>query len=203
MKPITGVILAGGKSSRFGRNKALEPFMGERLIDRSVRLIKEWCDPVFVVCQKPEEYFGVEANLVADIIPDQGPLMGLYTGLLFSPNEWIFLRAVDMPFLEGAFAELLIKRATEGNADVVVPLKGRHIDLPLQYEPLCACYNVRCIPHIKRVIESGGGRVISFFSRVRVDAVPEDTWRAVDPKGRSILNINTIQDMDEVVRELS
>jgi len=203
MKPITGVILAGGKSSRFGRNKALEPFMGERLIDRSVRLIKEWCDPVFVVCQKPEEYFGVEANLVADIIPDQGPLMGLYTSLLFSPNEWIFLRAVDMPFLEEAFAELLIKRATEGNADVVVPLKGRHTDLPLQYEPLCACYNVRCILHIKRVIESGGGRVISFFSRVRVDAVPEDTWRAVDPKGRSILNINTIQDMDEVVRELS
>lgn len=197
MKPITGVILAGGKSSRFGRNKALEPFMGERLIDRSVRLMKEWCDPIFVVCQQPEEYFGVEANLVADIIPDQGPLMGLYTALLFSPNEWIFLRAVDMPFLEGAFAELLIKKASEGNADVVVPLKET------QYEPLCACYNVRCIPHIKRVIESGGGRVIRFFSRVRVDTILEDTWRTLDPKGKSLLNINTIQDLDEVVRGLS
>ncbi|MEJ5301750.1 MAG: molybdenum cofactor guanylyltransferase [Thermodesulforhabdaceae bacterium] len=197
MKSITGVILAGGKSSRFGRNKALEPFMGERLIDRSIRLIKEWSDPIFVVCQKPEEYFGVEANLVADLIPDQGPLMGLYTALLFSPGEWIFLRAVDMPFLEKGFAELLIRRALEGNADVIVPVKSG------QYEPLCACYNLRCIPHIKRAIEKGGGRVISFFSRVRVDAIPEEIWETTDPTGKSILNINTLQDLDDALRELS
>lgn len=194
---VTGAILAGGKSSRFGRNKALEYIGEERLIDRSVRLIKDVCNPVFVICRKPEDYFGLEANLVADIIPDRGPIMGLYTALLFSPNEWIFLRAVDMPFLERRFADFLIERALLGKADVIIPVRDG------EYEPLFACYHVRCIPHVKRAIDGGGGRIIQFFSRVRVDTVPEEVWKTLDPAGKSLININTPQDLEEVLCEFS
>ncbi|MCX7823299.1 MAG: molybdenum cofactor guanylyltransferase [Syntrophobacterales bacterium] len=194
IEAITGVILAGGRSSRFGRNKALEHLGGERFIDRSIRLMRDWCRVVFVVCQNLEEYFGVDANLIADIIPNRGPLGGLYTALLFSPKEWVFLRAVDMPFLERSFADFLIKRTLERKADVVIPLKNG------EFEPLCACYNVRCIPHIKRVIESGGGRMIQFFQKVRVDAIPEETWRKVDSEGKSFVNVNTLKEFEEIVR---
>lgn len=197
MNRISGVILAGGKSTRFGRNKALETLGGERLVDRAIRLIRGWCDPLFVVCQKPEEYIGVEANIIADIIPDRGPIVGLYTALLFAPTDWVFIRAVDMPFLEKSFAGLIISRALEGNADVVVPVKEG------QYEPLCACYHVRCAPHVKRVIESGGGRMIQFFNRVRVDAIPEEVWKEVDPGGKSLINVNTPESLDEVLRDFS
>lgn len=194
---VTGAILAGGKSSRFGRNKALEYIGEERLIDRSVRLIKDICNPIFVICRKPEDYFGLEANLLADIIPDRGPIMGLYTALLFSPNEWIFLRAVDMPFLEIKFAEFLIERALTKKADVIIPTRDG------EYEPLCACYHIRCVPYVKRAIESGGGRIIQFFSRVRVDIVPEEIWKSLDPVGKSFINVNTPQDLSEVLREFS
>lgn len=197
-RDVTGAVLAGGKSSRFGRNKALEYFGGERLIDRSVRLISGWCNPVLVVCQRPEEYFGVSADLVSDIAPGKGPLMGLYTALLFTPNEWVFIRAVDMPFLVKDLAEFLIKKAFEGKSDVVIPIREG------EYEPLCACYHVRCVPHVKRAIESGERRMIQFFSRVRVEAVYEEFWRRMDPEGKSLININTPQDFEEAVtREFS
>ncbi len=192
MTSVAGVIVAGGKSSRFGRNKALEPFEGEPLIVRAVRTLGRWCTPLMVVCNHIEEYVGIEAVLIGDLVPHQGPLMALYTALLFSPHEWIFFRAVDMPFLEPPFISLLMDQTVEGRADVVVPVhEGR-------LEPLCALYRRRCLRAVAHAVEEGGRRMVHFYPQVRVNRIEEEVWRKADPTGRSLVNINTQEELQRI-----
>jgi molybdopterin-guanine dinucleotide biosynthesis protein A len=185
---LTGTILAGGKSVRYGRNKALEVFHGERLIDRAVESLRPFCDPILVVCNDLSLYHDVRATLVQDIIPQQGPLVGIYTALLFSPNDWILTRATDMPFLAPELLRMMLE-LKEG-FDVVVPLYKDW------YEPLFALYHRRCIPSIATHVEAGERQAISFYGKVKVKAMEEKVWRGADPEGLSFRNINTPEDWE-------
>ncbi len=187
---LTGAILAGGQSLRYGRNKAIEPFRGERMIDRALQSLRSRCDPLLVIANDLTPYYGVKAHLLLDIRPRQGPLGGIHTALFFSPHEWVLVRATDMPFLAPGLLEALLDRR-EG-CDVVVPLMGD------RYEPLSALYRRSCIPAVSRVIESGKRQVIAFYDRVKVNTVPETIWRAFDPEGLSFRNVNTQDDMRDL-----
>ncbi|MHC1741952.1 MAG: molybdenum cofactor guanylyltransferase [Syntrophobacteraceae bacterium] len=187
---LTGAILAGGKSLRYGRNKAVEPFRGERMIDRALHSMRPHCDPMLVVANDLTPYYGVQAHLLLDLQPRQGPLGGIQTALFFSPHEWVLVRATDMPFLAPELLTALLDRR-EG-FDVVVPLTGD------RYEPLTALYHRNCLPAVGRVIESGKRQVIAFYERVKVNAVPETIWRSFDPEGLSFRNVNTQDDMREI-----
>jgi len=184
---ITGVILAGGESSRYGRNKALEDFQGERLVDRCVAQLKPHTHPLLVVTNDLAPHWGVQATLVQDIVPRQGPLGGILTALVFSPHDWIFVKAVDMPFFA---AELLAHMAEHTkHHDVVVPMKNGH------YEPLFALYNRRCLPAVLRSLERKDFRVTGFYRKLNVKVLREKHWQRMDPKGLSFKNINTSEDM--------
>lgn len=187
---ITGAVLAGGRSQRYGRNKALEVFHGKRLIEHGVELLHSFCDPVFVVANDLSLYYGLEATLIQDIIPGQGPLGGIYTALLFSPHEWVFSRATDMPFLLPGLPSLMCE-IKEG-FDAVVPVCNS------LYEPLLALYHRRCIAAIAAVLEKGERKITSFFKRVRIKALQEHEWRSVDPEGRSFRNVNTPEDWKSI-----
>jgi molybdenum cofactor guanylyltransferase len=187
---LTGAILAGGKSVRYGRNKAVEPFRGERMIDRALQSMRPYCDPLLVIANDLTPYYGVRAHLVLDLQPQQGPLGGILTALFYSPHEWVLVRAVDMPFLVPELVEALLDRR-EGS-DVVVPLTGSH------YEPLSALYRRSCLPAVAQLLEERRRQVIAFYERVKVEAVPEDDWRRFDPEGLSFRNVNTQGDMREL-----
>lgn len=185
---IAGAVLAGGKSVRFGKNKALQPLGGKRFIDRAVESLQSFCDPVMVVANDLETYTGLGVTLVRDIVPRQGPLGGIYTALLFSPCEWVFVKATDMPFLVPELASLLV--GLREGFDIVVPLMGAY------YEPLLALYSRRCIPALVRQIENPQERqIITFYKKARVCAVGEDRWRCADPDGLSFRNVNTPSDL--------
>ena len=188
---LTGAILAGGKSARYGKNKALEMFEGERLIDRAVGSLRSFCDPILVVANDLSLYYDVRATLVQDMIPSQGPLVGIYTALLFSPNDWVFTKATDMPFLTPELLGMMLK-LKEG-FDVVVPL---YKDM---YEPLFALYHRRCIPAIAAQLEEADRQVIGFYKKVRVKAIAEKVWRGADPEGLSFKNVNTPEDWEQLV----
>jgi molybdopterin-guanine dinucleotide biosynthesis protein A len=187
---LSGAILAGGKSVRYGRNKALEAFRGERMVDRALQSMRPFCDPLFVVANDLTLYYGLKAHLLLDLQPQQGPLGGIYTALFFSPHEWVLARATDMPFLVPEILQALLDRR-EG-FDVVVPLMGD------QYEPLCALYRRSCLSAVAQVLEGRKRQVIAFFERVKVNAVSEKIWRPFDPEGLSFRNVNTQEDMREL-----
>lgn len=190
---VAGAVLAGGKSRRYGRNKALEVFQGERLIDRVVGALRAFCDPVMVVANDLSLYSDVRATLVRDIVPFQGPLGGVYSALLFSPHDWVLIKATDMPFLVPELIAMMLERK-EGY-DVVVPV------LDELYEPLLALYSRRCIPSIATLM-SGEQRKITalykLYKKIKVRILREEDWRLVDPEGMSFKNVNTPADWENL-----
>lgn len=187
---IGGAILAGGQSRRFGRNKALARYHGQRLIDRAIQQLRPLCRAVLVVANDLLPYATVQAALVRDVWPNQGPLGGIFSALFFSPDEWIFVKATDMPFLVPEVVEAMVG-LTRG-VDAVVPMKGGY------YEPLFALYHVRCLPFVAQLLERGEKQVIGFYNRVKLVPLPEETWRSLDPEGLNFKNINTLEDYRQI-----
>ena len=188
---ITGAVLAGGKSLRFGKNKAFQQLRGKRFIDLAIESLRPFCDPVMAVVSEIEPYLDTGVMLAQDIIQDRGPLGGIYTALLFSPAEWVFVRATDMPFLVPELASMIID-AKEG-FDAVVPKMNDY------YDPLLALYNRRCIPAIARQLRDPDKRqVIGFYRKIRIRTVTEREWRKVDPDALSFKNVNTLSDLAEI-----
>ncbi|MFZ2445200.1 MAG: molybdenum cofactor guanylyltransferase [Syntrophobacteraceae bacterium] len=187
---MTGAVLAGGKSVRFGKNKALEVFEGMRFVERAVASLRPFCDPVIVVVNELALYADLGVTLVRDVLPHQGPLGGIYTALLFSEAEWIFVKATDMPFLVPEMASLMIG-AREG-FDAVVPKRNDF------HEPLLALYNRRCLPAIARQLETDERQIVRFYRKIKVRSIPEEQWRTIDPEAVSFRNVNTPQDLAEL-----
>jgi molybdopterin-guanine dinucleotide biosynthesis protein A len=192
---MIGTVLAGGKSRRFGRNKAVEIFEGERLIERQVRTLRSVFPEVMIVANTPELYLDLNVTTVADVLPGRGPLGGIYTGLLFAQGDSIFVTACDMPFLQLA----VIRRMVDlfPGHDVVVPRLGEYL------EPLHGIYSPRCLPHIKRMLDREELQVIRFFPSLKVAHLDEEEIRWLDPAGLSFFNINTPEDMERAMEILS
>jgi len=187
---LTGSVLAGGKSVRYGRNKALEVFHGKGLIEHAVESLRAVCDPVLVVANDLTPYLHIRATLVQDVICDQGPLGGIYTALLFSPHNWALVKATDMPFL----AQELVKKmySSREGYDVVAPMLNE------RYEPLLALYSRRCLPAIAAALERGDRKITAFFRKVKVRELSEADWRMADPNGLSFKNVNTPENFEQL-----
>lgn len=185
---MTGVILSGGKSSRMGENKAFLRVDGERLIDRQVRLFRELFRQMIIVTGAPLDYLDQDATIVTDILPDKGALGGIYTGLFFAAEEHAFVAACDMPFLNRAFLEHMIRQAA--GYDIVVPAP------PDGLQPLHAIYGRRCLPVIKNLLERNRLQIKELYPSQRLLEIPPAVLGSFDPAGRMFLNINTPEDFN-------
>lgn len=188
-----GIILAGGKSSRFDGNKAFVEIASQRLIDRIISMLKIFFTSLILVTNTPDEYSGLEVELVTDIIPGKGPLSGIHAGLIASPYSLNFVTACDMPFVSGHFAAHLINKS-DPRDDVVVPVLNGYV------EPLAAVYRKTCIPYIERSLLAGRYKVTGFYDSVRVVRIPEAEL-APFSKTNMFFNINTRDDLKKAFPE--
>lgn len=159
---MSGIILAGGKSRRFGRDKALAKLAGRSLLSRAINLLAVRCDEIIIVGRTDVEVeaFPKTATIraVADILPDIGPVGGLLTGLTVSNSESNIVLAVDMPFATVDLLDELL--AAIDQADAAVPITdGRP-------QPLCAVYRQRCLPVLENYASNGGRAVYGFLDRI-------------------------------------
>lgn len=184
---MTGVILSGGKNRRMGGNKAFVTVEGERLIDRTVRLFRSLFDEVIIVTSQPADYLDQPAVIVTDILPEKGPLGGIYTGLFWARQEQIFITACDMPFLNRPFLEYMIGRAP--GYDIVVPACAEGP------QPLHAVYARRCLPVIRGLLEKERLKITGFYPGHTILSIPLEVIRAFDPQGRMFINVNTPEDL--------
>jgi molybdopterin-guanine dinucleotide biosynthesis protein A len=184
---MTGVILSGGKNRRMGENKAFLEVDGEPLIDRTVRLFRAVFKEVIIVTTSPLDYLDQEAAIVTDILPEKGALGGIYTGLFYASEEHAFIAACDMPFLNRAFLEHMI-RLTPGY-DIVVPAC---VEGP---QALHAVYTRRCLPVIRGLIERNRLKITGFYPGHRVLTISPEVIRSFDPEGRMFMNVNTPEDL--------
>lgn len=186
-KNVTGLILLGGKSSRYGSNKALVEIEGVRLVDRVVGVMKSIFHRVILLTNTPEEYTYLRLPMVEDLIKGLGPMGGIYTGLMTMSDETGFLVACDMPFLSGKLIRHMVE--VRDDFDTVVP----RMDWML--EPLHALYSKKCIPVIREAIEERQYQIAKCFAGMRVRYVDEEELRLWDPDLRSFFNINKPQDL--------
>jgi molybdopterin-guanine dinucleotide biosynthesis protein A len=172
---VTGVIQAGGKSTRMGgQPKALIELGGRRIVERVLDVMRAVTDEVLLVTNTPDLYGFLGLPMVPDVFPDSGSLGGIYSGLRAAPGECAFTVACDMPFLSPAVARLVLARAAE--ADVVAPRIGE------QWETLHACYGKACLGPMERRLRAGQLKITGFFDEVRVLAISEEAVaRLADP----------------------
>lgn len=199
----TGVILAGGGSTRYGgRPKGLERIGGERIIDRVAGALRETTDDLLLIANAP----GADAWLPGvrtrtDVRAGEGALGGLHAALMHAGTD-ILLVAWDMPFVpRGLLAAL---RARGENA----PLSDHTVDIVLPesdgsrrgVEPLCAWYSFRCLEAVTASLEAGERRVIAFHDDVRTLRLPLTEVAAFGDPDVMFSNVNTPSDLDAAER---
>jgi molybdopterin-guanine dinucleotide biosynthesis protein A len=187
---MTGVILAGGESTRMGRNKAFIEIEGERIINRIVSLFKEIFDHTLLITNSPLDYLDLNVRLITDIIPGKGSLGGIYTGLFFSPTPRAFFVGCDMPFLNKKVINYFLSLAD--TADIVVYHSGDY------WEPLHAVYSRNFIKPIERLMERGELRIIKGYKWMKVRKVKREELELIDPDLHSLVNINTPEDLKKI-----
>ena len=180
---VTGVILAGGQSSRMGSNKALLPYRGGRFIVAIYRQLAAICDDMLVVTNTPEQYDFLNCRMVPDIHLGMGALAGLHAGLSNSRTTHIFAVACDMPYLNSTLIKALVSQ--RHRSDIIIP-EGEY-----GLEPLHAVYSRSCLPAMETALLSGRRRLVSFFPDVQVRKIPCQELRTMDPELDSFCNINT------------
>jgi molybdopterin-guanine dinucleotide biosynthesis protein A len=187
--PISAVILAGGRSTRLGLNKAFLEINGQPLIERIVDRLAQMCEEIIIVTNEVDEYEHLEAIVVPDVVPGKGALGGIYSGLQAASNPHSLIVACDMPFLN-----LTLLRYMQGFAeayDVVIPRVGQFV------EALHAIYSKRCLPHIERRVQAGELQITRFLSDVRVGYVEQEEIEIFDPDHLSFFNINSQEDLQK------
>jgi len=185
---VTGVIQAGGRSTRMGGEpKALLEVGGKRIIERVVAAVGAVLDDLLVVTNTPERYAFLGLPMVPDAFPEGGALGGIYTGVRAAAGDAAFTVACDMPFLHPAIVRLIVERS--GEADVVIPRTGT------QLETLHALYGKACLRPMERCLRAGRLKVVGFFPEVRVlelDAAVMARQRAPEV---AFMNVNTPEEL--------
>jgi len=191
---VTGLILLGGKSSRYGSNKAFVELGGVPLVERVAAVMKSIFHRVILLTNTPKEYSYLELPMVEDLIKGLGPMGGIYTGLRTMPDDAGFFVACDMPFLNRKLIHHMVE--VRGDFDAVVP----RMDWML--EPLHALYARKCLPAIREAIGQDEHQILKCFARMRVRYVDEEELRLWDQDLRSFFNINKPQDLPEATLKL-
>jgi molybdopterin-guanine dinucleotide biosynthesis protein A len=195
-----GYVLAGGGSTRFGRDKALVEVGGTRMIALMLELLESVTKQAKIVAA-PSKYSGFGAEIIEDQWPGEGPLGGIITALedaekTAAPDGWNLILSCDMPFLTRDWLSYLVQRAAKSKAHVVVPQSAYGL------EPLCACYRTDAAGALRAAFESGVRKVTHGLQHVTTEVLDEADWKRFDSAERLFWNMNTTADYEEAQRIL-
>jgi molybdopterin-guanine dinucleotide biosynthesis protein A len=188
---VSAVVLAGGRSSRFGRDKLAEPIGGRPLLEHAIDAVRPFATEILVVAA-PDASPAVakDVRVVHDPSPFGGPLLGLVTGLDHAREAIVLLTAGDVAELVPEVVEMLLAALDEPGPELAVLADG---DRPAPF-PM-AMRRDAAREAAARVIASGDRRLFALIDDLVGTVIEERTWRAVDPTGRSMRDIDTLADL--------
>jgi len=188
---ITGVILAGGASKRYGKNKAFLKIGSARLIDSVLQEMKTIFKRVILITNEKKKYEYLKIPMFEDLVKGLGPLGGIYTGLMSMPDQAGFFVACDMPFINSQLVRYMVDIKKDDHA-AVVPLVANEV------EPLHAIYAQSCLGPIRNLIDSKSYQVRLFYDQIPIRYVKEDEIRKFVSPSSAFLNINTPDEFAKV-----
>jgi molybdopterin-guanine dinucleotide biosynthesis protein A len=197
---ITGIILAGGENRRFPALKAFIKIVSyednHTIIERNLKLLKGIFNEVFISTNMPEKYFYLGAPLIGDVLPSRGPMSGIYSSLINSKGDYIFVIACDMPFVRGDVISFVCKRHAESSQsesiDATIPIYNG------KPQPLFGVYCKTALPYLEDSILNERTSLKHFLSEIKTCFIRESDIRAIDSDGRSFVNINTVEDYERI-----
>jgi molybdopterin-guanine dinucleotide biosynthesis protein A len=195
---ISCIILAGGKSLRLGYDKVLEKVGSKSLLEQVISHIDSFSKNIIIVTAEERTFTSLaghpKVKIVSDILPGQGSLGGIYTGLVKSDSFHNLVVAADMPFLNESLLRFMIE--VSDGFDFVLPRVNN------LFEPLHAVYSRNCIAPIESIFRRGRKVIIDLFEYVKVRFVEAEEVDRFDPNHLSFFNINTMEDL-ELARKMA
>ncbi len=187
----TGAVLAGGRSSRMGRDKGLMEMDGIALTERMWRLLKEVCPKAIIIANR-NGYEKIGAEVYNDLIPGKGPMGGIHTALQKAETPFVLTLACDMPFANARMLNYIIQHAGT-KYDAVVPV---HENMP---QPLCAVYQKTCLPGLEEMMNKGNYKLQYLLATVSTRLLMIDKkkdWYSPN----LFMNVNTPDDFQKALQ---
>ena len=195
---LSGAVVAGGASVRLGTDKRLVTVDGTPLLARTVATLRGLVDDVQVVVAREEDRDLVHATVGDDVTvgvdarPDVGPAAGLETALAGARHPLVLVVATDHPTLSVDVLRLLVDRAAATDAQAVA-LSG-----PRGGEPFLAVYRRDALPTVRSALDGGTRRMQEVLAALDQELIAPDTWRALDPQGRTLADVDVPDDLERL-----
>lgn len=158
---VTGIILAGGKSSRMGAEKGLQELSGKPLIQYAIDALSGLCNTI-IISSSSEAYHSLGYKVVADVIPGIGPMGGIYSTLQQSKTEKNLILSCDLPFASAELMSYILENSK--GYKVAVPWLGDQ-----HYEPLCGFYHLSILTQINAFIENNNYKLPDLFNEININ----------------------------------
>ncbi|MCU1297478.1 MAG: molybdenum cofactor guanylyltransferase [Acidobacteriaceae bacterium] len=186
---VAAFVLAGGKSSRMGTDKAFLKLGGVTLLGHALDLARSVAVRVCIVGDKAK--FSAFGDIVEDVYIDCGPLGGIQAALAHTTAELNFILGVDLPFVDQAFIEYLFTRAHNAAAVVTVPRTGSG------FQPLCAVYRKEFAGVAEKSLLAGRNKIDSLFAEVSTELISEEELLTAGFSADMFRNLNTPADWEQ------
>ena len=184
---LSAFILAGGRSTRMGTDKAFVVLYGRTLLARMLDLARQATSNVHIVGDPVK--FGPFAPVIDDIFPGCGPLGGIHAALRSSTTELNVILAVDVPFVSFALLDYFIFRAKNSDANVTLARAAGG------FQPLCAVYRRRFADSAEDALRAGRYKIDALFDRTSTQVIEETELEAAGFSPRIFRNVNTPEEL--------
>jgi len=188
----SGVILAGGKSSRMKFNKAFAEISGQPVINIIINKFAGLFDETIIISNEPELFNHLGPAVYTDIYPRMGPVSGIHSGLYHARYDRAFILGCDVPFINMELVEYMI--AKMGDYDSIVP----EIDSYLQ--PLAAVYNRKCLPILESCLQEDRVKLIRIFEELNALVLGRNELEKFGIVEEIFLNVNDIEALNLAIK---
>ncbi len=189
---MNAIILAGGKSSRFGSNKAMYKLDQKPMLENIIEKLEPFFNKIYIIGNEKQELKGIKGKIeyLTDKIPDKGPLGGLYTGLSKTDSQFNYLQACDMPFIcEDYLNFMQCYVDKDSKYEAYIPEKGGYL------EPFVGIYNKNIKEEILKLIKKDQLNFDYLFNKINIKKIPEEEIEKVADTKRIFFNINRKEDL--------
>jgi len=192
---LSGFVLAGGKSTRMGHDKAAINLNGRTLLEHALAALRAVCRDVAILGK--HELYGALSPVYEDAFPGCGPLGGIHAALANSQTQFNLVIAVDTPFLAPRFLSYLAERAVTSGAVVTTP------EIDNYTQPLCTVYSLDFLPIAEQALRLGNYEIVSLFPQAQTLVIKESELRKVSFAAGMFENLNTPEDLARARRRFS
>jgi len=191
---IVGVILAGGKSSRMGTDKALLEFKGKPLIQHIAETLKSVFNHVIIISDYKEQYKFLSLPIYDDIYKNCGPLGGIHSAFVVSKNENIFIASCDLPFINSLAIHYLLDHHSQSEATM--------FSINQRTQPLFSLYNRSCFLKLENHLKQKQYSVLQFLNNIPTNVIQSKSSLAIAFSG-NFKNINTPEDYQAIAIKIT